>query len=227
MTYDVKMRRVISKYGLRGYGLYNFILESITAHIEDDRPLPILEEASTDIAELFNEDTAKIEEMLWYFIAQGLIEQEEIEGKIMCTKVYRYLQQSETRSKKIRALIQNYKNVNIKSPELLSQTVTDNCEEKTRLDKTIREKKGPEKISHPTLSLPLGKSRWERIVSEYGLKVCDAYLDKIVCWEDAKKGGKRQYRDYAAACEDWLKRDKVSKVMQEDEGMIDVSRLGK
>jgi len=312
MVHDVKVRRVISKYGLRGYGLYNFILESITANIEDDRPLPILEEASTDIAELFNEDTAKIEEMIWFFINQGLIEQEEIEGKLLCTKVYRYLQQSETRSKKIRDLIKSYKietseavpycyimkgegrykigksgNIDIRRRELSIEhgeelelvayirvkdaifvesrlhkeykhknitgkwfeltdeeldkiinnysfqrvtNVSDRFEEEKRIEEKRREENSTErvtKISHPTLSLPLGATRWQRITTEYGEKVCNAFLDKIIRWEDAKNGGKRKYKDYAAACEDWLIRDKVAPLPKETPGMIDVSEIGK
>lgn len=215
MVHDVKIRRVISKYGLRGYGLYNFILEAITANIEDDRPLPVMEEASTDIADLFGEDTAKIEEMICFFISQGLVEQEDVEGKILCTKVYRYLQQSETRSQKIRALIQKYKNLYKGMPELPSQTVTDNFEEEKRIEKKRREETRHD--THPTLGVPINKTRYDNLCAYYSPTLVDDYIQRVIDWGAAT--GKRT-KDFAARAGTWLKRDeqdgKIRRATPED-----------
>ena len=64
MRHDVKIKRVISKYGLEGYGLYNLALESITESLSTASPLPDLQETCEDIAEFYNGNTAKINETM-------------------------------------------------------------------------------------------------------------------------------------------------------------------
>lgn len=141
MRHDTRIRRLINKYGLRGYGLYVFILESVTEGLETDSPLPELEEMSTDIADIFNDDTIKIEEIILFCLNQNLFEQSEITGRIMCHKIYKFIDQSSTRSKEIREMIKSYKDFH--TQPLLSETVTDNpdrSEEKKRKEKNITEK---------------------------------------------------------------------------------------
>lgn len=109
MRSDTKIRRLFAKYGLEGYGLYNLILESIAESIETESPLPFLEENCDDIALFYNGNSAKIDEMVRYMIQEGLVTVETTENKIACYKIYKYLEQSQTRSEKIRELIASYK----------------------------------------------------------------------------------------------------------------------
>ena len=109
MRYDVRIQRLIRKHGLEGYGLYNVIIESVVGGLSDQNPLPDLEEESRDIAEYFNSDTAKIEDIIHFCIDEGLLDYDEVKGRIIAHKVYKYLQQSATSNKKLRNMIANYK----------------------------------------------------------------------------------------------------------------------
>jgi len=109
MRNDLKIKRVISKFGLEGYGLYNLIIESITESLSTDSPLPDLQENCEDIAEFYNGNTAKVNEMMNFMINQGLFNIDEITGSILCNKVYKFLDTSQTRSEKLRLMISNYK----------------------------------------------------------------------------------------------------------------------
>lgn len=112
MRHDLKIKKLINRYGLEGYGLYNLILESITESICDDAPLPQLQESFADIAEFYRGDTKRIFEMAAYMVELKLLEFEacsEIETRVTCHKIYKFLEKSSTRSAKIRNLIDNYK----------------------------------------------------------------------------------------------------------------------
>ena len=109
MRHDLKIRRLISKYGLEGYGLYNLILESITESVTTENPIPELKESSNDLAEFYNVDTYKAEEIVNFCISQELFETDEITGRVLCKKLYKFFDQSQTRSNEIRKLISEYK----------------------------------------------------------------------------------------------------------------------
>jgi len=111
MRHDIKIKRLISKFGLEGYGLYNLIIESIVENISTESPLPELSETCEDMAEFYNGNTAKINEIVAFMLNQGLFELNEITGRVLCGKVYKFLEQSQTRSKEIRDLITQYKTV--------------------------------------------------------------------------------------------------------------------
>lgn len=145
MRNDIKLKRVISRYGLEGYGLYNLILESITESLSTDSPLPDLQENCEDIAEFYNGNTAKINEIMNFMINQGLFDIDEITGAVLCSKLYKYLDTSQTRSEKLRQMIKNYKsqaNLLIESNYEPSQTVSDKSdrtEEEQKKNRTERE----------------------------------------------------------------------------------------
>jgi len=142
MRHDVKIKRVIYKYGLEGYGLYNLTLESITESLSTDSPLPDLQETCEDIAEFYNGNTAKINEIMNFMVNQGLFDLNEMNGNIVCNKLYKFLDTSQTRSTELRAMITGYKTALKKSKGLIedkSQTVTDgNRQSGTSNDKSDR-----------------------------------------------------------------------------------------
>ena len=109
MRHDTKIKRLIAKFGLEGYGLYNLIVESITENICDDKPLPELLETCEDIATFYNGNTSRINDMAAFMVNQGLFELDEISGHIFCSKIFKFLEASGTRSEKIRHFIENYR----------------------------------------------------------------------------------------------------------------------
>ena len=128
MRHDLKIRRVMSKYGIEGYGLYNLIVESITEALTTDSALPDLMENCEDIATLYNGNTSRVNEIMNYMVNQGLFEVHEISGRVLCNKIYKFLDTSQTRSVKLREMIRNYKKAVKLLPETTydeSQTVSD------------------------------------------------------------------------------------------------------
>ena len=143
MADDVKIKRLVRKHGIAGYGLYCYILERIVRRLDSDSPTPDLEESSSDIAADLGMDTVKVEEVMHFCVGQGLFDQDAVSGRIIASKIYKYLQQAQTKSGAIRTLIAEYSDAG-------SQTVTDGhrpseTNVKTRLDKTRQEEKREEK----------------------------------------------------------------------------------
>lgn len=139
MRHDIKLKRVINRYGLEGYGLYNLILESIVESLETESPLPILQDNVDDIATFYNANSTHIAEMVSYMVNQGLFDFTK-NNEIICIKVYKYLQSNQTRSKQIRELITSFD-----SKMLLSETVLDNCEEQNRTEENRTEQNNKNK----------------------------------------------------------------------------------
>ena len=108
MSNDVKIKRLIRKYGAEGYALYNYVLELIVRKLEKDSPLPDLEESSADIAFDLHMDTLKVEEIMWNCVEQGLFEQDELSGRLTAHKIYKFLDKKQTRSIEIKSMIDNY-----------------------------------------------------------------------------------------------------------------------
>ena len=95
MRNDIKIKRIIKKYGLEGYGLYNLIVESIAESLSSDKPMPELEETARDIAEQYNNDTPHIEEIIKYMIDNGLFEISDMNGRLLCKKIYKFIDKSQ------------------------------------------------------------------------------------------------------------------------------------
>ena len=218
MSMDVKVRRLIKKYGAEGYGLYCYILELIVRKLETESPLPDLEESAVDIATDMSVDTTRVEEIMWYAIEQGLFGQDEMTGRLVAHKIYKYLQQSETRSKRVRAMIEAYKEG--REPDVIdclrqSQTVSDsprqneivsaNCEEQNRTEQNrTEEKKRTADAVHPSLSVPMNHTRYDNLCKERGQRLVDWAITSRLDWEAAN--GKPKAKDYAAAAATWIRK---------------------
>ena len=204
MSQDVRVKRLIRAHGIQGYGLYNYILELIVRRLDSDSPMPDLEESSKDIAGDMGMDTLKVEEIMWFCIEQGLLSQDEMTGRLVAHKVYKFLQQSETRSKEIRHMISVYKKGdNIDEKERLGPSETN---VKNRIEENrIEEKRDtPFHISHEGESLPANETRYRNLVDQWGESVIRSYLTKIILYRDSH--GKK-YKDYAATAAQWIQRD--------------------
>jgi len=198
MSEDVKIKRLIRKFNVEGYGLYCYILERIVKKLETESPVPDLEETAHDVANDLGIDTLRVEEIMWFCIEQDLFGQDEITGRLTAGKIYKYLQQSETRSTQIRGMISAFKGV--------SQTVTDKCEEQNRTEqKRIEKSKSASRVkmaTHETLGVPIGATRYSSLCDLWGKVTVDKSIQARMDWEDSK--GKPKAKDYAAAAARWL-----------------------
>jgi hypothetical protein len=211
MRHDPRIKRLISRYGIEGYGLYNVILETIAERIDDQRPLPILQENCEDLADFYNGNTSRFNEIVSFMVNQGLFEVEEIEGKILCSKIYKFLESSQTRSEEIRRLIKSYKNASeptMIDENILSETVSDICEEETRQDKTRQEesKHSKSKIKLQDCdTVPVNDTTHQQLIQEYGEATILDYYQRINDYVASK--GNKKYKDYASTARNWIKSD--------------------
>ena len=126
MIDDPKIRRLIRKHGALGYAVYNIAIERIGKRLSTASPLPDLEETAEDIADLLQSDTVKVEEVMLTAMQIGLFEQDEVTGRMVCAKIYKFVDSAQTRSVEIKRMVNAYKG-------RLSQTVTD-CLAQNRLE---------------------------------------------------------------------------------------------
>jgi predicted Zn-ribbon and HTH transcriptional regulator len=63
---------------------------------------------------------------------------------------------------------------------------------------------------HPRLDVPMSQKRYDALVAEYTTKITDDYIERVRDYA-ASKG--KQYRDYAAAAANWMKRDGVERAV--------------
>ncbi len=126
MSDDKRVKRLIARHGVEGYGWYCLILERISKQLLTEDPMPDLEETAEDLADFYNGNTSKIEEIVHFLIQENLVEIQPNSGRVVCPKIYKFLQSSQTRSESIRKLIKNYTD---HRASLLSQTVSDNPRE--------------------------------------------------------------------------------------------------
>ena len=111
MRNDIRIKRLIAKFGIEGYGLYNLVLESVCEGITTDSPLPVLQATCEDIATFYNGNPETINEIAAFMVDQKLIEWDEKKKQFLCPKIYKHFEQSQTKSQEIRALIARYKTV--------------------------------------------------------------------------------------------------------------------
>jgi hypothetical protein len=172
MRHDVKIDRLIAEFGIEGYGLYNLILEMIVSRLDSKSPFPDLEETAADIARRYNADTVKIEKIMLFCMQQGLFDQDEMTGRIVCGKIYKFLDLSMTGSKELKNMILEYK----KNNNIMIRHDT-SCE--NRIDKKRREEK------RITPSTPVDLERFDLFWIAYGKKT--GKKDCILKWNRLTK----------------------------------------
>lgn len=232
MSEDTKVKRLIRRYGADGYALYVYIIERIVKNLDSDDPLPELEEQSVDIAHDFGIDTARVEEIMWYCIEQGLFEQDEVTGRIVSHKVYKFIDKAMTSNAQIREMIERYKEQHQQSSATISERQDTVSNHQPRLEETRREEKRGEGETHGSKAAdsrhhitqkPMKRATYEQLIEQYGQATVDDYFERV---NDYCQSKGRQYRDHAATVRNWLKRDGVERRERSDTGpMLDTSGL--
>lgn len=145
---DAKLKKVIIKYGMAGYGLYWFCLEEIASNITENKFTFELESDSDVIARDTGINSELVAEMMTYMVNLKLFENQE--GLITCLKMLSRLDQSMTSNAHMRNIISSAKTANnhdkimTESSDNHDPVMTKSCksrEDKIRLDQIIKEKK--------------------------------------------------------------------------------------
>lgn len=206
MRHDRKIKNLFLKFGLEGYGLYNLILESITEKLCNEKPDPDLEENSKEIASYYNADTTKINEMTCWMISEGLLELNEVSARIECKKIYKYLEQNQTRSEKIRSLISLYKKNTIKQLGFNeSKTVSDICD---RTEENRIEENRTDKIIYSNEFFSIKDSLHKELLNKYkDIDLNEEYISIENWLKNTKKGKARagEITDWNRFIKNWFK----------------------
>lgn len=170
---DAKLQNVLLDYGLEGYGLYWYCLELIVGKIDVDNITFELEHDARIIARNTGSTAQKVEEMMRYFVAQGLFESGAT-GSVTCLKLAKRLDKSMTSNPKMRELIDKIRG---KNHDAIMISHDDNMinhdgvmQDKIRIDKN-REKDLVDSVESPPVKkddfLP---SLFEKFWSHYKTK---------------------------------------------------------
>jgi len=120
---------VLLDYGLEGYGLYWYCIELIAGKVDKDNITFELEHDARIIARNTGSTAQKVEEMMRYFVDQGLFE--NCHGTITCLKLAKRLDKSMTSNPEMRSIIESLRNhdpVMTRSENVM--------QDKTRLEET-------------------------------------------------------------------------------------------
>lgn len=167
---DAKLQNVLLDYGLEGYGLYWYCIELIAGKIDKENFTFELEHDARIIARNVGSTPQKVEEMMKYFVSQGLFENNE--NTITCMKLAKRLDQSMTSNPEFRSLINNLRNHD--GIMTASSNSHDSVmQDQIRLDQ-IRKERERECDSHESLTLVFSDSEKQELknwaISVFGEK---------------------------------------------------------
>lgn len=137
---DTKLKKLMMRHGMTGYGLYFYCLELITDSISSSNLTFQLE----DDAEVISHETGihqeDIENMMRYMVELGLFE--ESNGIITCYKLAKRLDQSMTSNKAFRAKLKKVNHDTVMTPsENSHDTIMSRIEENRREEEKNRKDK--------------------------------------------------------------------------------------
>lgn len=168
---DAKLQNVLLDYGLEGYGLYWYCLELIVGKIDVDNITFELEHDARIIARNTGSTTQKVEEMMRYFISQGLFESSDC-GKVTCLKLAKRLDKSMTSNAKMRELIDKIRGKNhdvVMINHDASMINPDSVmQDKIRIDKKREDKEHVDSSESP--SVDFQETEFERFWKHYPTK---------------------------------------------------------
>lgn len=209
MSIDVKIKRLIRKFGVEGYGLYNYILETIVRRMDSENPVPELEAGAEDIAHELKMDTVRVEEIMLFCLHQELFDQSEVNGRIVANKIYKFLSSDQTRNPEIKKMIASYAGkheVSMNVQDIPDQSRLDEITlDETKLEYKSVDKPKSDKHKLPTGEVvPINLTTHTSLLETYGQDTVDKYYTKI--YNYTQSHGKT-YKDFAATARNWITGD--------------------
>lgn len=208
---DAKLKKLLIRYGARGYGVYWYCLEQIAGSISEHNLTFELEHDAEIIAHDMGVDSTVVEEMMRFMVSIGLFE--ESQGRITCLKMLKRLDSSMTSNTSMRYLIQKAKNSH---DDVMTRHDSVMQEEKRREEKRLEEKRVEKSIAQkfapPTLQQ----------VSEYCIERANSVdASRFLDFYESKGWmvGRNKMKDWKAAVRNWEKGDdnRKSKLDRQDD----------
>jgi len=194
---DVKLRKLLMKYGYEGYGLYWYCLENICLGLEPDLSFE-LEQDSAILAHEGNMDTLKVEECMEYMVGLELFDINE-SGVISCMKLAKFLGESSTRNNKLKGIIREAKGKDNSQTVSDSPRLSKDCPPDMIRDNKIRE----EKVKSASRFTPPTLEEVKTYVNEKAYRGfdCERFIDHYT--SNGWKVGKNPMKSWKSAANNW------------------------
>ena len=192
---DRKLRRIRKELGAEGYGIYFMLLEVLREQSNFAYPL--------DDIDLLADDLGTSEQKVRTIVANyGLFEVNEREH-FFSANLLKYLEPYFQRKNHARiAAKKRWDNELTDDAGVMPEHSPSNAG--TMQSKVKYSKVNKSKGKHEKTGRPMSITRYTTLTHDYGQDVVDEYIQKIADWCDAKG---KQYKDYAAAAANWIKKD--------------------
>ena len=210
MSFDPKVKRVLRKYGVEGYGLYCYVLESIARNLKESSPYPELEEVSEDLAADLKMDSRKVEEIMMYMVKQGLFDFRDASDRVVCMKMIDYLDEYHRKRGKLSPIRKALQDIEVrhcpdKLPTLSGQLAQeeDKEEEKNRVEKN--KKTTPKKHKHGEYKhVLLSEGEYNRLVHDWGEEETERMIKRL---DEGIELKGYKYNSHNLALRKWRKRE--------------------
>ena len=192
---DAKLLRLRLKYGMEGYGVYWFLLESIARNVEKHNLTFELEEDAELVAAQTNIHYERVQEMMVYMCNLGLFE--NADGRITClkmaTRTDEYTQQVIRKSPDTLQTLSRYSQDKVRGIRI----------EENRIDKNRIEK---DKGQNRTRFVP---PTAEQVADYVSTREKTIDPERFVDFYASKNWmiGKNKMKDWQAAVRNWEKRE--------------------
>jgi hypothetical protein len=213
MSFDPKVKRTIRRYGVEGYGLYCYVLESIARGLSEASPYPELEDMSEDIAADLKMDSRRVEEVMMFMVQQGLFDWRDASSRIICMKMIDYLDEYTRKKGKASPIRKALQDIEVRHCPDKLLTMSGDVAQEEEEDKEEEEEKKKRKRSASRFAPPTVED-----VFSYGREYCQTKgfprfsrveAEKIVNFYESKNWmvGKAKMKDWNAAVRNWILRD--------------------
>ena len=230
LRYDPRVKRLIRKFGIEGYGIYLVILESIAQTLNETDPLPDLKETAEDLADEYEVDIRKIEEITKFCLTQDLLQYSSKMNCVIAMRIAELMDDYTGRKKPVLQMIDNMKREIENSgvtPKLI-QTYFESSPEIVTLDKKRTEEKRSEKNTSdkkPTAAKPRSRTvvfqkPTTDEIKEYADSIGFTKLNAEYFFDfyEAKdwRAGQTRIKDWKAKVRNWKQKDKEFQSNKED-----------
>jgi hypothetical protein len=213
MAFDPKIKRVIRKYGVEGYGLYCYVLESISRGLSEDSPYPELEEVSEDIAADLKMDSRRVEEIMSFMVNQGLFDWRAATSRIVCMKMIDYIDEYHRKKGKESAIRKALRDIEVQHCPDKLLTLSGYVAQEEEEDKEKEEEKKP--IAKPKKNkygafnnVLLSIVEYDKLVSELGVNETDAWIKKV---DEGIELKGYKYKSHYLAIRHWREKEGATK----------------
>lgn len=191
---DVKLERLMIKYGMEGYGLYWFCLEMIARTVEKHNLTFELEHDAEVIAHRVGMNYKKVQDIMTYMVEIGLFENDR--GVITCLKM---ATRTDEYTQKLLKNLVSVPTLSRQTPDTTG-TKSDLIEEIEEIDKKPKRPKSKKSIPKD-FGISDGVKRWAK---EKGFNNLETHLENFVMQATARG---YQYADWDAAFKNAIRND--------------------